>query len=630
MTTGQRLSVPWVYPAVFVLTCVLAAPASRAAEPQWLKLSSPNFELYTTAGEKRARKAIVYFETIRRFFLNVLRSKQPTGPPIRIIAFRSEKEFAPFRLNDFSPAYYVGARHRDYIVMRSIAAKNYPTAIHEYVHLIARHSSGRLPPWLDEGLAVLYASLEPIANKVRVGAIVPGHYQALRRNKWLDLETLTGAGHDSPHYNEKDRAGVFYAESWALVHMLYLSREYDLSKFAEFTTAIAARTPAPEAFATVYGKTLGEVFEDLRRYMRGGRFQAVLFDVKLDKATEDPRVEKAGRFESGLVLADLLSVSPDKQDQARERYEKLAAEYPDRWQAHEGLAELALRSAGTGAARKHLARAIEHGSPNAQVYLDYAMLLGLDGEDDTNIIPFLDKALALKPDFQDAHFRLGLIHFNQQDYVRALRHLSPLDRPPLGPIDPKRASQVFGTIAFAHQKLGQHDEALKAARRSLRHAREPLEIESAEYLLRVIESETPAGDDALAALPTAGVGEASGEGAMPYISRKSNVPLENPGDENARFNETPSSAHSATLSIEGTLVHFECLGETVRLRLEVEGKPHIFAILDPAGIEIRGVDDDAFQFTCGDQRPQAVVLGYEKPSAPQRKYEGIIHWIEFR
>ncbi len=628
MTTGPRQSASWVYPAVFVLACLSAVPASpaaKAAEPQWLKLSSPNFELYTTAGEKRARKAIVYFETIRRFFLNVLRSKQPAGPPIRIIAFRSEKEFAPFRLNDFSPAYYVGARHRDYIVMRSISAKNYPHAIHEYVHLIARHSSGRLPPWLDEGLAVLYASLEPIANKVRVGAIVPGHYQALRRNKWLDLETLTGAGHDSPHYNEKDRAGVFYAESWALVHMLYLSREYDLSKFAEFTTAIAARTPAPEAFATVYGKTLGEVFEDLRRYMRGDRFQAALFDVKLDKAAETPSVERAGRFESALVLADLLSVSPDKQDQARERYEKLTAEYPDRWQAHEGLAELALRSSGTGAARKHLARAIEHGSPNAQVYLDYAMLLGLEGEDDSNIIPILDQALALKPDFQDAHYRLGLIHFNQQDYVRALRHFSLLGR-----VDPERASQVFGAIAFAHQKLGQHDEALKAARRSLQHAREPLEIESAEYLLRFIESETPAGDDALAALPAARGGEASGEGAMPYVSRKSKAPLENPGDKNARFNQTPNSSRSTTLSIKGTLVHFECLGETARLRLEVEGKLHIFAILDPAGIEIRGVDDDAFQFTCGEQRPRVVVLGYERPSALQRKYEGIVRSIEFR
>ena len=117
---------------------------------------------------------------------------------------------------------------------------------------------------------------------------------------------------------------------------------------------------------------------------------------------------------------------------------------------------------------------------------------------------------------------------------------------------------------------------------------------------------------------------------MPHVSRKSNAPLENPGDENATFNETPSSAHSATLSIEGTLVHFECLGETARLRLEIEGKPHIFAILDLVGIEIRGVDDDAFQFTCGDQRPRAVVLGYEEPSALQRKYEGIIHWIEFR
>ena len=30
---------------------------------------------------------------------------------------------------------------------------------------------------------------------------------------------------DSPLYNERDKAGVFYAESWALLHYLLLGRE---------------------------------------------------------------------------------------------------------------------------------------------------------------------------------------------------------------------------------------------------------------------------------------------------------------------------------------------------------------------------------------------------------------------
>ena len=40
---------------VSVLTMFLSGSGARAAEPKWIKLTTPNFELYTTANEKRGR-----------------------------------------------------------------------------------------------------------------------------------------------------------------------------------------------------------------------------------------------------------------------------------------------------------------------------------------------------------------------------------------------------------------------------------------------------------------------------------------------------------------------------------------------------------------------------------------------
>ena len=47
-----------------------------AAADQWVKLTTPHFELYTTAGEKKGREAILYFEQVRNFFLQASPSKK--------------------------------------------------------------------------------------------------------------------------------------------------------------------------------------------------------------------------------------------------------------------------------------------------------------------------------------------------------------------------------------------------------------------------------------------------------------------------------------------------------------------------------------------------------------------------
>jgi hypothetical protein len=114
----------------------LALAISLQATEQWVHLTTPHFELYTTAGEKKGREAILYFEQVRSFFLEASPSKRVPSFPVRIIAFRSDKEYNPFRPSEAAAAFYTGSHDRDYIVMKDIASEHYPVAIHEYTHLI--------------------------------------------------------------------------------------------------------------------------------------------------------------------------------------------------------------------------------------------------------------------------------------------------------------------------------------------------------------------------------------------------------------------------------------------------------------------------------------------------------------
>ncbi len=207
-----------------LVICAALSPDANAAE-HWIRLTTPHFEMYTTNGEKQGTAALKVFEQVRYFFLQNSHSKAAPDARVRIIAFRSEKEYKPYRFNEGAAAYYLRSRKMDYIVMEDISAEHYQTAVHEYTHLVVEHLGLKLPVWLNEGLADLYSSLEAKGNQAVVGRPIEGRAMILMTQRWLDLNLLLAVDSDSPYYNERDKMSIFYAQSWALTHMLALGNE---------------------------------------------------------------------------------------------------------------------------------------------------------------------------------------------------------------------------------------------------------------------------------------------------------------------------------------------------------------------------------------------------------------------
>jgi tetratricopeptide (TPR) repeat protein len=216
------------------------------------------------------------------------------------------------------------------------------------------------PPWLNEGLAEVYSTLKPLGKKATVGDIIPGRAQTLLTSQWIPLDTLTSADRRSPLYNERDRAGMFYAESWALTHMLFFSPDYR-ANFPKFLAAASSGKTMDEACRSVYGKNLSEVAAALRQYLKGDRFYRVTFDIKLDKSAEDPEVSSVSSFESGMVLADLLALT-HKTQEALTAYQELAKSNPNTPELEESLGYLSWESLDLEAARSHFERAFKCGN----------------------------------------------------------------------------------------------------------------------------------------------------------------------------------------------------------------------------------------------------------------------------
>jgi hypothetical protein len=170
------------------MCAVVLFPAAGSEGPRWLKIKSPNFELFTTAGERNGREVARHFEQVRAFFLEAMGLGLKSGPPVRIVVFRSDKEFAPYAPNELASAFYLGTDDHDYIIMKGASGENFPVAVHEYTHLLLKHSGMRPPVWLNEGLAEFYSNLKPVAGKVEGGH----HHAALYVAAAIAVDRLTG------------------------------------------------------------------------------------------------------------------------------------------------------------------------------------------------------------------------------------------------------------------------------------------------------------------------------------------------------------------------------------------------------------------------------------------------------
>ena len=595
--------------AFFVLAFLF--PAS-AAQDQWLHLTTPHFEMYTTGSEKRAREVILYFEEVRSFFIQASPVRGVTEFPVRIVAFKNARQYDPYRINGFAAAFYTKGRYRDYIVLGDLDPDHLPIALHEYMHLVVENSGLKLPVWLNEGWADVYSTLKPIGKKSMVGDLIPGRVQVLLQEKWLPFETLTSVSHDSPAYNEKDRASIFYAESWALTHLLYLSPEYNRN-FNKFLLALNSGANANDACQTAFGKTGAQVFADLQQYLRSNKLYGAVFDAKLSKSEEEASISPASDFDSSLMSADLFAAI-HKLDRAQAGYEALAVQYPDRPEIPQSLGYLAWQKQNTELARTQFEKAFAAGSKDPQLCYHLALFELQHGNSEDKAAAALRRAIELKPDYLDARLELGLTDLKANRYADAIADLKQIKH-----IDQARASRYFNALAYAYSQTGSFPEAHKQAEAARKWNRTDEEKEQTESLLRYLDARAQDHESPATAEPT---------DERPHLERK---PLEAkatfaPPSPNAPGNPFVAPGQKV-LRAEGVAKDVLCEGG-LKIAILSSGKLMTFAIPKPDRILLKHNSAIEFTFTCGPQKPFPIAVEYIAAEHPG-KVTGEVKMLEF-
>jgi Flp pilus assembly protein TadD len=527
-------------------------------------MASPHFEVYTDTGERSARLVLTQLEQARRVMVTWHAAPELST---RVLLFSSERDFARLRPVSSSRGFFQSGPERDSIVLADGPERD-RIVLHEYTHALLNRSTAPLPQWLEEGLAEVYSTLKVGAGRASVGAPIPSRIATLEHEHWLTGSELAAVGKDSPEYNETARVGVFYAESWALVHMLSFDKRYRAA-MPGFLQSLSGGDSADEAFRKAFGKPIdtavGELREYVRRFPAGGEFDVPPADeISLSRPTDLSPAEIL------QATADILALQ-GRDDEADRLYAEAARRFPQSPAAQAGLAVVAMRRRDPEAAKRHFERAIALGARDGATYFEYAMLLRDTAAPEEEVTQTLEKAVAANPAHAEAHFILGVRASDAGRFSEAATHLERATQ-----ILPRQA-YFWQALSYAYYRLGRAGDARQAAFRALHSATTDHEAKMARSTLDLIESSRTRADE----------------------SRRAQVII--PESWNPPKGDT---------TLSGELVQVECAGTSARLHVKSGGKVVVLQVTNPRSVAIRGGPGER-SLACGAQDNVLVTVEFQ-------------------
>jgi hypothetical protein len=295
--------------------------------PDWLGYSTPHFTVLAKGHQEQGRTVLERLEMARQFFEKTGWARHDGAPAVQLLAFYADKEFESYRPHESAYAFYQRGRTGDYIVMRDLEPEHYSVAIHEYTHSVVEHAGLNLPPWLNEGLADFYSTLECRQAKVLLGVAPQGRDLILQNRHWMDWAALTAVDENSPYYQQPEKMLLFYSQSWAMVHMLAMEPAY-AGDFPKFVAAVSGGAAAGAAFWAVYHKTLQQVGAEVAAYARSKRMKARWVNVDARPGSLEMQVVAEPGKRAELALAEVLAANPETAAEAKMWLVALGARYP--------------------------------------------------------------------------------------------------------------------------------------------------------------------------------------------------------------------------------------------------------------------------------------------------------------
>ena len=398
----------------------------------WVRVDTPHFVVFGQASEKTTAAVATEFERFRDAIGRVLPLAVVESPvPTIVVLFDTQANLAPYapRFNGkpIELAGYFQGTETDNVIALSLEKRDEALRIvfHEYTHLVISGTARRMPIWVNEGLAE-YDSTFEMRQDGRGGVSgtpIVSHLLLLQQHQMLTIDELIGVDRDSPLYQEGDRRSVFYAQSWALVHMMVSSRGPRADAFERYLALCTQGAEPRAAWRQAFGKA--DVLAELKSYLRAFAMTGMAY--RFDQIKAPPTVASVPSPADVETAKAILLRTTDPEDAAR-RLEKAAAGQAPPPLARAVLGLLKVET-NPGAAEQLLLGATRDPADwLAQYYAAAGLALLVSGSTLESDRPRIDAARAAlrvvmnaKPELAHPHALMAFVTDPQESIVSAAR-----------------------------------------------------------------------------------------------------------------------------------------------------------------------------------------------------------------
>ena len=636
--------------------CLLVVAQGAAAKDAWTSVRSQNFFLVGNASEKDIKKVATRLEQFRDVFMKLFPQAQFTSPlPTTVVVFKSDGSYKPFKpvvdgkTSAGVAGYFQPGEDVNYITLTTETRGENPfaTIYHEYVHLLVNNNYGKaaVPPWFNEGLAEYYSTFDiKDDQKVYLGNLHPNHLMLLRQEQLIPLKTLFGVVYYSLHRNGREAKGLFYAQSWALVHYLLLGNNgRRMPEVGEYLTLLAQNVPTEKAFTQAFKTDFAGMEKELREYIRQSQFRTLIatFERKLE-IEASMRSAPLSEAEAEAYLGDLL-LHTNRLDEAAARLRQALALDPNSATAHASLGMVHMRQKRFAEARQHLQKAIAANSQNYLAHYYYAYVLSREGMSESGYVSgyapeaaremraSLRKAIELKPDYPESYHLLAWVNLvtNEQldegiELLKRARALSPGNE----------------HYAFVLAQIYMRQEKFDAARQTVeplaRNASDPQMRAGAQSILQNINSM----QEQLARYR--GARDADGSDIAAARSQRAGQ-TQSEDDDNEGPPMTEAEARAVALQealrkpqegetrVQGVLTRIECGPKGIVFHVKVGERVLRLQSGSFESIQLTAFTPDAgSEITCGPRKAEnPVVVTYRAQADARARTDGPLLALEF-
>ena len=353
----------------------------------WRQIVTPDIVVAGNAPTAELKRMLAELTRFRGALARIFPDAIVDSPvPTSVILLRDLQAFGRFQPRDSrgkrvsTGGYFSREADANFIVM-PVSRDDYAlhTIFHEYTHyFVSRNVHTPVPSWLNEGLAEFYSTFRgDYGGKTMIGDVPPSRARTLRSNTFVPLRNIVAPRDAESMWRSEKQIGMFYAESWALVHYITLGRKNPTADPVDVYLKSFARTGNHDsAFTAAFGTDVAGMDRELREYVRRVGLSAMVFDVEVEKQRPDdaqPMLEsdvnalearllmEAGAFEdaerelvtllkqqpthaAGQIALARLRLAQDREDEAIASLQQVVAADPAHGPAQHYLGTALMRA----------------------------------------------------------------------------------------------------------------------------------------------------------------------------------------------------------------------------------------------------------------------------------------------